>query len=574
MQTGGRPEILRVIRTDPNISGKCMFFSRKKKVGYLAWLGSNYGSTLQAFALYQSIISLGYDCEIIGYRPFISVPALDEALRDSDPKKYDWIRTRKLFTDFMKGHFKFSSETPVLPKDAVITSKAQRKLKKYDAFICGSDQIWKPSGFWFHPVQYLQFAPVEKRVSYAPSVGWEKIPKTAESNIPLWQYWLSSFPYLSSRESAGASLIENVTGRKAHTVTDPTMLLTPDTWLKLLCDPAYPSEVSGLLKAKKRYLLAYLLDTYETYRDYVIQLAQKLELEVVWLTGRDNKGTVQINCSETDPAGFVNLIANADLVCADGFHGCCFSVNFSKNFLYLSPGDDFEKSNDSRLHELFSRFGISGRFVTPSTQNRFDFPDIDYEAVQKNVSTARELSINYLCEALRGATRNEGELYKEIREYSNLIKNTAVTVLKPHIILKNAVPEFSYNEKAWECHIIKGAPALFPIKIKSAGGRFACTSLGTALSIGMSYRMSVKFKCRTDAESVFFHLYDPLNKVKQVIHKIKMSDSNKDRWLTVDFSFIPVGNTFSAFMIAASQITGEGRYISISSITLEAKAKC
>ena len=40
-----------------------------KKVGYLACMGFNYGTILQAFALFQSIKKLGYDAKLLLLRP-------------------------------------------------------------------------------------------------------------------------------------------------------------------------------------------------------------------------------------------------------------------------------------------------------------------------------------------------------------------------------------------------------------------------------------------------------------------------------------------------------------------------
>ncbi len=98
-----------------------MFWSRKKKVGYLAWLGVNYGSTLQAFALYKTICLLGYNCEVIGHSSFTAVPALKKEIRNTDPKRYDWIKSKTLFVSFMKSHFKLSSSSADLQGNCLIS---------------------------------------------------------------------------------------------------------------------------------------------------------------------------------------------------------------------------------------------------------------------------------------------------------------------------------------------------------------------------------------------------------------------------------------------------------------------
>ena len=58
-----------------------------KKVGYLACLGFNYGTVLQAFALFQSIKKLGYDCEIIGASSYRNQEVPHPKILELNPKK-------------------------------------------------------------------------------------------------------------------------------------------------------------------------------------------------------------------------------------------------------------------------------------------------------------------------------------------------------------------------------------------------------------------------------------------------------------------------------------------------------
>ena len=388
---------------------------KKQKVAYLAWLGINYGSTLQALALYKTIVKLGYDCEVIGAGMFLSNTTPDCALKEKDPKKYDWELSRYNFSLFTKKNFVFNKVLSRIPDDSYLDPRQMEEAEKFDAFVCGSDQIWKPGTFWFKSKQYLQFAPTFKRVSYAPSVGWKSVPDSSKQNIPQWKEWLSSVPYLSTRELTGSTLVQEMTGRHTETVVDPTMLLTPKEWLENVKEPRYSEEVSSILKSGKRFMLAYFLDHVETFREKVTALAAKLDLEIVWLTGRDNVGPVQVNCADTDPAGFVNLISKADFVCVDGFHGTCFSINFGKPVAYFTVHESLEVSNDTRVNDLFMRMGVDAKShtVTPQTSIDSISTHIDYDMVQQNVSRQRETSLKYLENALLGATSSQGPLYNE-----------------------------------------------------------------------------------------------------------------------------------------------------------------
>lgn len=391
-----------------------------KTVGFLAFLGTNYGTVLQSFALFQAIKQIGYDCEVIGANEFRDRPIPNLDLIDIHSKEYDKQKTHITFEHFISRWFVFNEVLGDIPANAKLTDFQKKELQKFSAFVCGSDQIWKPAGFWFCAKRYLQFAPEEKRIGYAPSVGWNKVELSAVGNIPRWREWLSSVKYLSTRETTGSALVEKMTGRPVSTVLDPTFLLRPEDWTSLLPYGVVSDEVNKQLMTGRPYMVAYLLDSYEKYNDYVRKLAARLNLEVIWLTGRDNVGPIQRNCATTDPAGFVQLIRNASFVCADGFHGTCFSLNFSKPFALLSKGD--ATGNDSRMQDLMKRLGVSGRIVTFGDDPAAISTEMNYAPIRKKIDVERENSLTYLRMALEGASEGRGPLFEAL-------KNTTVKVM-------------------------------------------------------------------------------------------------------------------------------------------------
>ncbi|MBQ8707385.1 MAG: polysaccharide pyruvyl transferase family protein [Succinivibrionaceae bacterium] len=551
----------------------------RKKIGYLGWLGANYGSCLQAFALYHRMRALGYTVEIIGAGRFVSCRQPPESLKETHPKKYDHERTRCTFVRFMKNHFDFSAALGELPAHGVISAAQRSLLKRYSAVVCGSDQIWKPGGFWFTAQQYLQFAPAEKRVSYAPSVGWNQIPKAYQSNCELWRDWLSSIPYLSCREATGARLISEATGRHVEHVVDPTMLLTPKEWLEQMTDPEYSDEIRGIVDSGRPYMLAYLLDTAELYGLFVEKLAAHLNLEIVWLTGRDNTGPVQRNAADTNPAAFISLINGASFVCADGFHGCCLSLNFGRDFLYLSKNRNFEKQNDSRLQNLFSRFAVEGRVVTPDMLSRlkgkdgeFDFSvfsPIDHGQSQMLIAQGREESVAYLAGALEAATRSKGPLYRQYRENLALIPPRKPAIMRIRRLVSALTPEFFCDKAVWESHVIRGCPALIPVKESNPAQLFAYAPLGCVLERGEYYRLTVCFRIKTAATALYLHVYSHELGIWQVVRRVPCHANSDDSiWQTADIEFIADRNGYDSFMIGASQVSGPGRYFAVKSIEL------
>ena len=77
----------------------------------------------------------------------------------------------KIFDEFVEKNFKVS------PKYCGY-EELKEKIKKYDAVLLGSDQVWNPLNFGSH-YYTLEFVPNEiPKIAYAPSFGVSKIPNS------------------------------------------------------------------------------------------------------------------------------------------------------------------------------------------------------------------------------------------------------------------------------------------------------------------------------------------------------------------------------------------------------------
>ena len=85
-----------------------------KKVGFQAFLGTNYGTVLQSFALYQTIKNLGYECEIIGCDEFRHRKEPDPSLKISNPKEYDKLLMQKNFENGVAYRHRYRKLGPML----------------------------------------------------------------------------------------------------------------------------------------------------------------------------------------------------------------------------------------------------------------------------------------------------------------------------------------------------------------------------------------------------------------------------------------------------------------------------
>ncbi len=175
-----------------------------KKVGIVSYYRDiNFGSALQASAMQMAIRGLGYDCEHI--RCFFGRSRKQKILALlTNPfpilkNKLVWYykkvtspenaMRREKFAQFVTENIK-ESEKIYTPSDVALTTEI------YDAFVCGSDQIWAPNLFneWF----YINFiSEKHKKIAYAPSIGLPVIPDHLKDKMATL---IRNIGYLSIRE--------------------------------------------------------------------------------------------------------------------------------------------------------------------------------------------------------------------------------------------------------------------------------------------------------------------------------------------------------------------------------------
>ena len=71
------------------------------------------------------------------------------------------------------------------------------------------------------------------------------------------------------------------------------------------------------------------------------------------------------------PAEFVNLIANAEYVLTDSFHGTIFSLLYKKRFFTFSRFESSKKSStNSRIVSLLNLVGATDRYINASANSK------------------------------------------------------------------------------------------------------------------------------------------------------------------------------------------------------------
>lgn len=367
-----------------------------KKVAILTLNGYyNYGNRLQNYALQESIKSLGFIVETIIYdrrtEKQTLIKRINNLINNSIKdvcviiNKKIWGRIvkesiKKRINVFKKFTFDYIKETDyTISKNNIPDDLAD----KYDYFVTGSDQVWNPSNLGNSSIYFLTFVPKHKRIAYAPSFG---ITEIKPEYIENYKEWISGMHRLSVREDDGAKIIKELTGRDAHVLVDPTLLLTKEKWLLIA------KEANN--KPKGKYLLTYFLGRIPSnYKKQIKRIVKENNLEVINLADIKDKKTYR-----TGPSEFIDYINSCSALCTDSFHGVVFSILFKKPFIVYERIDTY-LSMFSRIETLLKKFKLESRKAENIKTNE-DVFNIDYSHVPAILEEERKKAFDYLKEAL------------------------------------------------------------------------------------------------------------------------------------------------------------------------------
>lgn len=357
----------------------------------------NFGSVFQAFALKKRVEFMGFDCDIINFRPTAQIDKYSLV-----PKAYGIKTALKKIARFSQfGELKASHEK----YEAFIASYLTNEMpfnelegfshvRDYDIYLTGSDQVWGYSIPEFmeseqdiRPAYYLSFAD-GKKVSYASSTG----EATVEQLKP-YANLLDSYSYISVRERKSSSIITELTGRKVSCNLDPTFLLSKEEYYKLLGQADVKSWLGD-------YILVYSLQGYRIHREwmrFVNAACMHLGMPAISISPFCPKeSSVVLPIHDAGPLDILGLFANASYVLTDTFHGTLFSTHFGKQFVTFEPGRD-----DPRIQDVLERLELTDRIAHQASEGFALFnTEIDYGRIGVLREAEVKDSISYLNMAL------------------------------------------------------------------------------------------------------------------------------------------------------------------------------
>lgn len=302
-----------------------------KKIGILTLNGNvNYGNRLQNYALKKVLENLSFKVETIWFADFKF--RLKSFLKKLIFYKAKFRRQRKFskFTDkFLDVKFYKNSQIS----------------DKYDYFVVGSDQVWNYNFSSYNKKMFLDFSPKEKNISYAASIGVDKI---SEEYREEFQQGLCNFKSISVREDKAKELVEELTNRHdIEVLVDPTMLLSAEEWEGLARKPK-------CLKNDKFILNYFLGELSQERKNEIEKIALENDCQVINILDTNSK------FYECGPREFLYLEKNAFLVCTDSFHSSVFAFLFNRPFVVFDREDKEEKMG-SRIDTLINKFKLQNR---------------------------------------------------------------------------------------------------------------------------------------------------------------------------------------------------------------------
>lgn len=363
----------------------------------------NYGGYLQCYALMETVRVLGHEVVFIqrekGEHDSFkkrSVNIIKTAFENIGLGQLVYLVEKmtntglyyktKNFRAFKKKYIKDVS--PYFSSSDAISSFCSKK--NYNAYITGSDQIWRK--YYTRSINdaFLGFAPENSiKIAYAPSFGtneWEFDPE--ETNFIEKQ--LATFMAISVRENEGVNLLNGHVKLKTKVfhVLDPTFLISINKYL----------EIAKASKRRKG-ILSYLLNN-DSFKSLILDKVCSYYNEAKFSVINPLTNTSKIAGAQGYPiedwiAGF----RDATCIVTDSFHATVFSIIFNKPFWVIEN----KQRGNSRLLDILELFECNDRFITSDTDiEYFDFgKSVKWDKINNIKEQMKTKSMNFLVNALK-----------------------------------------------------------------------------------------------------------------------------------------------------------------------------
>lgn len=369
------------------------------KIGIITLpLHYNYGGILQAYALQKVIRDMGH--EVYTINPPLNFARLKWPkgiwiLFKRITKKYIFNKQEKIFKEQYQN-----KALPIICKETLSFVNKNIKLHRlkyftalketdYDAYIVGSDQIWRNYSVYDIEYCFLSFTKHwnVKRIAYAASFG-----------VSYWQYsrtttkhlkkYISLFDKVSVRETEAQALCKEYLNVEPEVMIDPTLLLLKDDYIKLI----------GNQPQSKGNMLCYILDDNKEKSSLISQIANDRSLSPFRVNSKveDIFSPLEERIQPTIEQ-WLRGFYDAEFVITDSFHACVFSIIFGKPFVVFGN----KHRGNSRFETLLNLFNLQKRLI--STFDDYLLIRNDYLPITEinyTILSKREQAINFIKKGL------------------------------------------------------------------------------------------------------------------------------------------------------------------------------
>ena len=328
------------------------------KIGIITLpFNTNFGGILQNFALQKVLKDMGHEVVTIEKFKQYKLPLHKRYLAYTKRiiKKYVLLRNCEIYFEKCEQERLKIITREIQPFiEHHIHMKNYRTFKdikenEYDAFVVGSDQVWRPIYFRDIASAYLSFTKGWniKRIAYAVSFGTDEWEYNEEQSKKCKEL-ISLFDGVSVRESQGVTLCKKYFNADALQVLDPTLLLSKEDYIKIFTEEKAPQS--------KGNFLVYILDRSEEKDKIIKQISTSNRLKPFYTNNPEVENTKinVFNRIQPSMGQWLRGFHDAEFVFTDSFHACVFAIIFQKPFIvYGNTGRGL-----SRFSSLLSLFHL------------------------------------------------------------------------------------------------------------------------------------------------------------------------------------------------------------------------
>ncbi|AZN31577.1 polysaccharide pyruvyl transferase family protein [Pseudoalteromonas agarivorans] len=371
------------------------------KIGILTQhLHNNYGGLLQAFALQYYLKNQGHDVLTIDFTTDNIGATVNKKSRTSEVKNIIYYYIRKyILRRNIKSIFPVSDEVKAnigketsrfvaenIRTTQKLTSIEQLKYLdsyKFDAYVVGSDQVWRPRYSPGLPAFFLDFLKDDKktkRLSYAASFGTDNCDEYSPTELIEFSSLLKKFNGISVREDSAVELCNKHFDVSVEQVLDPTMLLAKEDYIELV-------KKDKIAKSDGN-MMVYVLDQSPEKVEMIDKVAKTKNLTPFTVMPSDETGIYP------PVTKWLRGFMDAEYIVTDSFHGVAFSILFNKQFIAIGN----KSRGIARFTSILKKFDLESRLLINASDLNDSILDevINYSLVNDLLSKEQTYASNFL----------------------------------------------------------------------------------------------------------------------------------------------------------------------------------